>query len=294
MSEETRQEGMDDLFETENQPWMVLNLDGIDVPVAEVKEVKVQQGSVETDARIYYPEGEGPFPVVFYIHGGAFVGGFNAMDEPICRMICHEAGCAVISPNYQLAPDHKFPEGLNELYGLLLYFKANADEYRMDMSRIAVGGASAGANYAAALCVKAYQEKDLSFKYQILLYPTLDMKSAPEDKVTPFTDTQAMPPEGVTEMVQVYLQQDQDPGDPLVSPFFAPEEAFPKTGVFIPRKCIFWKEGRDFACKLMDAGVEVLLKSYENVGHGFMELRGNEHVSRDVKNLVCSELKRNL
>jgi len=77
-----------------------------------------------------------------------------------------------------------------------------------------------------------------------------------------------------------------------VSPFFGPVEAFPSTAVFIPRKCIFWKEGRDFALRLMDAGTEVLLKSYENVGHGFMELRGNEHVSRDVKALICSELKR--
>jgi len=96
-----------------------------------------------------------------------------------------------------------------------------------------------------------------------LFVSQLDMKSAPEDKVTPFTDTQAMPPEGVTEMVQVYLQQDQNPGDPLVSPFLPRRKPSRRREFLSPGSASSGKRAGIFACKLMDAGVEVLLKSYE-------------------------------
>lgn len=294
MSDAMKTEKMEELFETDLQPWMMLNLDGIDVPVKEVKEVQVEHMNLTTDARIYYPEGDKPFPVMFYIHGGAFVGGFNGMDEPICRKMCCDGQCAVISPNYQLAPAHKFPAALNELYDLLLYFKAHAAEYQLDMNRLAIGGSSAGGNFAAALCVKAYQTKELKFKYQALLYPSIDLKSAGETKVTPLTDTVAMEPKGIREMLEQYTAPGEDLSNPLLSPFFGPAEAFPKTSIFNGNQCIFWKEDKEFADRLASAGVEVLFKSYANVGHGFMELKGHEEVSRDVKQIISNEIKRNL
>jgi len=287
-------ENMDDLFVTEETPSMSLSMDGRDIEVHEIKDFVVEHQGVNTEGRIFYPEGDGPFPVFFYIHGGAFIGGFNFMDEPVCRQCVRDAGCAVISPNYQLAPDHKYPSALNELYDLLLYFKAHAAEYNLDMDRLAVGGSSAGGNYAAALCVKAYQTKELNISYQALVYPSIDLYNSGESKVTDLTDTKAMPPQGVKDMINLYVPEGEDLSDPLLSPALGPVEAFPKTSVFSGRYDIFWKEDRAFVNKLTDAGVEVLYKSYGNIGHGFMELAGYEHVSRDVRNLIASELKRNL
>lgn len=284
--------GIEGITGTDLQPWMKLNRDGVDVPVAKVSEFVIKETGADTDGRIYYPEGKGPFPVMFYIHGGAFVGGFNIMDEPVCRQMCRDAQCAVISPNYQLAPDHKWPAALNELYALLKYFKQHAAEYRFDMDRLAIGGASAGGNLSAAICVKAYQEKDFTFCYMAIPYPVLELKLENEDKVTPFTDTVAMAPKSMTDDVNMYVEAGEDYANPLISPMNGPLEAFPPTGIFSGRKDLFWLEGKRFADRLSEGGREVLYKSYGDAGHGFLELAGREDISREVKELICSELKR--
>jgi len=276
------------------EPWMKLSTEGLDIKVREIREFNVPDTGYDTNGRIYYPDGEGPFPVLFYIHGGGFIGGFNLMDEPICRKICHDVGCAVISPNYQLAPENKWPTAINELYALLQYFSRNAMKFQLDMSRIAIGGSSAGGNLAAALCVKAHQTKAVNFRYLVLIYPALDLRLDNDDKVDSLTDVVAMPPSGLGEMVKLYVPGGEDYKNPLISPIYAPAEAFPKTCIFCGRKDLLWKEGKAFADKLIDAGVEVLYKCYENAGHGFMELAGGEYISRNVKNLICDELKRAL
>lgn len=287
----TRQEDA----EADKAPWMKLNLDGIDTPVKELKEIRVTTEKCETETRLFYPEGEGPFPVVLQIHGGAFVGGFNAMDEPIDRQICHGAGAIVISPNYHLAPDYKWPYALEELYALLRYFKAHAAEYDMDFSRLAVGGASAGAWYAAALCVKASREKDITFRHLNLFYPELSVYRKGNEKwVTPYTDTVAMPPAQLDALSATYLPEEAVDTDPLVSPIEADASCFPATCIFAGTRDIFWKGAREFVGKLQDADREVLFKTYAGSGHGFLELAGREDLSRDSIRLLLSDLKKNL
>jgi len=282
------------LLEQEEQPWMKLSMDGRDIEVGRVENFSITHQNVTTNGCIYYPEGEGPFKVMCFIHGGAFVGGFNFMDEPVCRQICHEVGCAVISPNYQLAPAAKFPAALEELYDLLLYFKEHQAEYSLDMSHLAVGGSSAGGNYAAAVCVKAAQEGNLAISYQALIYPSIDLYENPDDKVTPLTDAVSMPPEGVRQMLALYLSEEdlQKADNPLISPALADAKIFPATGIFSGRVDIFWREDVKFALKLAEAGKHVLYRSFGDTGHGFMELAGREDVSREVRTLICEELRR--
>jgi acetyl esterase len=283
-------ESMQDLFETEEKPAMSLAMDGRDVPVHAIKDVQVTQGDVTSDVKLFYPEGDGPFPVLFYIHGGAFVGGFNFMDEPIIRQIVRDVKCAVISPNYQLAPAHKWPAAVNELYGLLEHFKAHAEDYHLDMDRLAVGGSSAGGNLAAVMCVKAHQEKTVRICYQLLIYPDGDLAARPE-KINALTDKN-MPLEALDALIDQYLPDRADVSNPLASPFLAPAKSFPQTAIFSGRRDVFWYEDREFANRLAEADINVLYKCYGGTGHGFMELAGREDVSRDVRNLACSELKR--
>lgn len=285
-------ERMDDLFETEQTPQMSLAMDGRDIEVARIDDHVITLNGVSTDLKIFYPEGDGPFPVLCYIHGGAFVGGFNFMDEPVIRQVVQDAGCAVISPNYQLAPVNKWPAAVNELYALLEYFKAHAAEYHLDMTRLAVGGSSAGGNLAAALCVKAWMDKTVAIKYALLIYPDGDLVCYPE-KINALTDP-GMPLAAAEDLNAQYLPEGADPAHPLASPFRAPAEAFPPLSVFSGRYDLFWHEDRAFVNKLTEAGSEVLYKCYGKTGHGFMELAGREDVSRDVRNLACLELRRNL
>ncbi|WP_138750752.1 alpha/beta hydrolase [Paenibacillus sinopodophylli] len=269
-----------------------LMTDGLEVQVGEIKSIEVSETGHNTQVNIYYPEGNGPFPVMVYIHGGGMVTGFNKMDEPAIRQICRDVECAVISPNYVLAPQYQWPSALEELYELIRYFIQNAELYKLDKTRIAVGGNSAGGNLAAGLVVKAHQEKEFSFDYAALVYPALDISEAVADGVNDLTNLEAMSPEGTDHLRKLYIPDGENPENPLISPFYADPTIFPPTSIFAARGDLLMHQNKLFANKLTDAGVEVLFKCYTNSDHGFMEIAGNESVARDCRTIMATELKR--
>lgn len=299
----TGEELMENITETELEPWMKLTDEGWDVPVGEIREMRAAIGGMDTDFRVFMPENVTErMPLFFYIHGGAYVGGFNTMDEPVCRKVCHEVGCVVVSPNYGLAPQYRYPSQIEQLYGLLKYIVENAAEFHIDVNRIATGGSSAGGNFAAVLCQLANDRKDFEIKYQALVYPNVDLSddiaeyqaAAEVGAENSFGEVDMEHPDVFQKIVTQYVPDGTDIRDPHVSPLFADPKNFPRTSIFSGRLDLMWYEANEFAKKLQRAGVEILYKSYANVGHGFMELKGAEDVSRDVKNIICAELKRNL
>ena len=107
--------------------------------------------------RIYTPEGDGPFPILVYFHGGGWVvGSINTVDAS-CRALTNLADCMVISADYRLAPEDKFPAAVDDCYAATRWVALNAAVLNGDASRIAVGGESAGANLAAAVTLKAQE-----------------------------------------------------------------------------------------------------------------------------------------
>ncbi len=269
-----------------------LMTDGLEIPVGDIKSIEVSETGHNTQVNIYYPEGEGPFPIMLYIHGGGMVTGFNKMDEPVIRQICRDAECAVISPNYALAPQYQWPVALEELYELIRYFIQNAEQYNLDNTRIAVGGNSAGGNLAAALVVKAYQEKEFSFDYAALVYPAVDLSEAIAEGVNERTNLQAMSPEGAEQLRKLYIPVGENVRNPLISPLYADPAIFPPTSIYAARGDLLMHQNKVFANRLADAGVEVLFKCYNNADHGFMEIAGNEYIARNCKTIMATELKR--
>ena len=146
------------------------------------------------------------------------------------------------------------------MYGLLLYFRDHAADYGMDFDRLAVGGSSAGANYAAALCVKAFQTKEIHFRYQALIYPTTRLTRKAGERVTPLTDLDGSADAAVASLVDFYVPEEEQTGDdivnPLISPYYGDVDAFPKTAIFSGRRDLLWWEGKTFADKLIACGVE--------------------------------------
>lgn len=277
---------MDTITSTDTQQALAMSFDGFDIPVREIKEIIVKETGFDTDVRLYLPEGEGPHPVVFFIHGGAFVGGFNVLDEGLCRKMCHDAGVAVISPNYQLAPQYQWPVALNELHCVLKYFVEHSSEYGLDFSRLAIGGSSAGGNHATALCVQLNEEKKIKPKLMILVYPTTDL----------YTDAMTMntSENDYAELIHQFVPEGEDLRNPKISANYADPAIFPKTLLFSGREDALWKEGKVFADRLIGAGVETLYKCYAHMGHGFLELAGYETVARDTKDLICREIRSSL
>ncbi|MEH7583831.1 alpha/beta hydrolase, partial [Priestia megaterium] len=105
--------------------------------------------------RVYEPEGTGPFPALVYYHGGGWVLGSLDTHDSICRSYANEANCIVVSVDYRLAPEDKFPAAVNDAYDALDWISAHASQLNINSNKIAVGGDSAGGNLAAVVSILA-------------------------------------------------------------------------------------------------------------------------------------------
>ncbi|HVU62297.1 MAG TPA: alpha/beta hydrolase [Mycobacteriales bacterium] len=125
----------------------------------------------EQVVRLHRPPGvTGPLPALLWIHGGGYVIGTPAQDDPLCREMCRELGVVVAAVSYRLAPQHPFPAGLDDCFAGLTWLR---QQPFVDASRIAVGGASAGGGLAAAVALRARAE-GVPLQLQLLVYPMLD------------------------------------------------------------------------------------------------------------------------
>lgn len=109
-------------------------------------------------------------PVLLYLHGGGFVVGSIDTHDAVCRMLCQASGCAVVSLDYRLAPEHKFPAAFDDCWDGLHWLAQHATTWGLDASRLAVGGDSAGGTLAAACAVRAAQQ-GVHLQLQLLFYP---------------------------------------------------------------------------------------------------------------------------
>src|SRR4051812_13142824 len=125
----------------------------------------------EIPVRIYRPEGSGPFPVLVYYHGGGWVIGSLDSVDSTCRMLCNRAQCVVVSVDYRLAPEHKFPAAADDCYAATKWVANHAAELNADPDRLAVGGDSAGGNLAAVMTLMARDRGGPRIVYQMLIYP---------------------------------------------------------------------------------------------------------------------------
>lgn len=118
--------------------------------------------------------GNGPAPVLIWLHGGGYIMGKPEMDDHICTTYVQELGIAVVSVDYRCAPKHPFPAALNDSYSTLQWAASHAQQLKIDEKRIAIGGASAGAGLAAATVQCAYDRQENKPVFQLLVYPMLD------------------------------------------------------------------------------------------------------------------------
>ena len=222
--------------------------------------------------RIYTPEGDGPFPILVYFHGGGWVvGSINTVDAS-CRALTNLADCMVVSADYRLAPEDKFPAAVEDCYAAARWVALNAAALNGDAARLAVGGESAGANLAAAVTLKAQESGLPSLAYQLLMYPVTGhafaMPSHTENAQGYFLTTEMM-----AWFWDHYLASEADGQNPLASPLRASTDqcrglppAFIATAEYDPLR----DEGAAYATKLSEAGVAVEYICFEGLIHGFM------------------------
>ncbi|WP_019412638.1 alpha/beta hydrolase [Paenisporosarcina sp. TG20] len=237
--------------------------------VEKVEDITIPLAGRNIPIRLYIPKGEGPYPALVFYHGGGWVLGSIESHDAICRELANLAACVVISVEYRLAPEHKFPSAVNDAYESLEWVASHAAELGIDPDRIAVGGDSAGGNLATVACLIAKERNGPHVVHQLLLYPSAG----------PATDYPSMAENGegyllTGEMMKWfqshYLQNAEDRIHPYLSPILSDNlEGLPSTTILTAQYDPLRDVGIAYAEKLQSHGVEVFHKNYEDLIHGF-------------------------
>ncbi len=243
--------------------------------------------------RIYRPDGTGRFAVLIHFHGGGWVGGSIGNDDLRCHATACRAGIVVISVEYRLAPEHKFPAGLDDAYAVLAWVERNADALGIDRARIGVSGSSAGGNLATALALLARGRGGPAIRFQLLTYPicdtSRDFPSHRENAEAPLLSSAMM-----GWFVEQYLAPGTDPADPLVAPLRADCRLLPPALIVTAEYDPLRDEAEAYAARLAQAGVDVTCTRYDGMVHGFITRAPDLPQSRAAMDQILRALARHL
>ena len=258
--------------------------------VARVEERTIPGPAGEIPVRIYWPEGPGPHPVLVYFHGGGFVlCDLDSHDAP-CRLLTDGAGCITVSVDYRLAPEHPFPAGPEDCYAATRWVAENAASIGGDAKRVAIGGDSAGGNFAAVVALMARDRGGPALVHQLMIYPVTD------DRL----ETPSFAENGKGYMLTRdamawfwghYLSRPEDGANPYASPLRATDlSGLPPATLITAEFDPLRDEGEAYARRLQEAGVPVELRRYDGVIHGFFAMLELSQ-ARDAVTRVCGGLR---
>ena len=242
--------------------------------VAKVEDRSVPAPDGDVPVRIYTPEGSGPFPILVWYHGGGWVIGDLDSADPSARNLCKGAGCVVVSVDYRLAPETKFPGPAEDCYAATVWAADNAASINGDASRIAVGGDSAGGNLAAAISLMAADRNGPDIVHQLLVYPVTDRNYQTASYVDNATGYM-LAKDAMQWYWDAYLADEADASNPYAAPMQAGNlagqpSALVITAEFDPLR----DEGEAYGKRLQEAGVETTVTRYDGMIHGFFGMVG--------------------
>ncbi len=236
-------------------------------------------------------------PTLVYFHGGGFTIGSTTTHDGLCRQLAHHAHCAVLSVDYRLAPEHKFPTAVDDAWDVVQWVARHGGEKMLDARRLAVGGDSAGGNLAAVVTQSARADGVRLPALQFLIYPVTDLGSATVSK-TLFADGYFLSKPDMDWFHQHYVDGAAvDRDDPRVAPLLAADlsglsPALVATGGFDPLR----DEGRSYAQALAAAGVPVDWREYGSLVHAFANFfplgGGSETAVADLISALRAHLSR--
>jgi acetyl esterase len=245
------------------------------VPIGKVESLSVPGPLGDIPVRVYTPVAAGaePLPVLVYFHGGGFVIGNLDTHDGICREFANEGGMRVISVDYRLAPEHKFPAALDDAFAAVQWIETNASDLGVDANRIAVGGDSAGGALAAEVAQLARKKGSPKIAFQLLMFPVTQVgaetASLREFAVGYFLDTPTL-----DWFFGHYVPAGADRSDPRLSPLNAEDfKGLPPAYVMLGGFDPLHDEGLAYARKLRDAGVKVDIADYPDMVHCFIYMQ---------------------
>jgi acetyl esterase/lipase len=222
--------------------------------------------------RMYRPAGvpeSTRLPAYVYFHGGGWVIGDLETHDVLCRQLTAASAASVVSVDYRLAPEHKFPAAADDAWAATRWIVAHAAELGLDAGRLAVGGDSAGGNLAAVAALMARDAGGPAIRQQVLIYPVTDVMRE-MGSYADFAEGYMLTRDSMRWFIAHYLRSRDDARDWRVSPLRVPSlaglpPALIVTAGFDPLR----DEGEMYAGRLRDAGVMVDYVCYGGMVHGF-------------------------
>ncbi len=269
---------------------MIAALAGDSIPVGSVADITIPVGDTSIGARVYTPEGDGPHPVVVFFHGGGWVVcDLDTHDNP-CRAICRDAAAVVVSIDYRMGPEFRFPTAPNDCYAATEWVAANAASLNGDGSRLAVCGDSAGGNLSAIVSQMARDNDGPAILFAALIYPATDMTDRSGSMIEN-GEGYFLELKGMEWFMGHYIDQDQMT-DPLASPLLNANLAnlppcFITTCEFDPLR----DQGEAYGEALRVNGGTVEMKRYDGLIHGAVNMMGVLAGGAEMVTDVASRLK---
>ncbi|WP_328403326.1 alpha/beta hydrolase [Nocardia sp. NBC_00403] len=240
-------------------------------PVAQINNRTIPGPIGPIPIRIYTPSGDAPFPVLVFFHGGGFMLGNLDTHDGLSRSLANGAECIVVSVDYPLSPEHKFPAAPEACFAATKWVADNAASFGGDADRIAVGGDSAGGNLATVVAQMARDNGGPALTFQLLIYPDVDFRR------TNFTIREYAGKYGNVSrdtqhwFMDNYLNNEEEKLDPRVSPLLAPDlSGLPAALIVTAQADALRDEGEQYGHRLEAAGVPATVSRYTGMIHEFV------------------------
>jgi acetyl esterase len=268
--------------------------------VRTVRDIQIEGPESQIGVRLYFPDSPAPHPIVMFIHGGGWALGSVALSDTLCRALCRSSAMLVASIEYRLAPEHPFPQGLNDTYAVLEWLHANAKSLGGDPDLLAVCGDSAGGNLSAAVALMTRDLGGPELALQVLIYPALDPElSAPSFDL--LAEGYGLTRSDMQLFWELYLKGPKDSELPYASPLKAKTlQGVAPALILTAELDPLVDEGELYGEQLRAAGVDARTIRYDGMIHGFMSYLGRIDMAKTavtecgdaLKDAVATQLRR--
>jgi acetyl esterase len=259
--------------------------------VASVEDITIPGAAGDLEARVYTPEGEGPFPVIVYFHGGGWVIADLDVYDASPRALANQAGAVVVSVHYRQGPEDKFPAAHDDAIAAYSWVIENAQDWNGDSERVAVAGESAGGNLALNVAIAARDQQLNAPEAVLAVYPV-----AGDDLNTEsYMENENAIPLGKADIewfVANYLNSTEEAADPRIDIVGGADVAeLPPVTIIGAEIDPLTTEGEQLRDKLEEAGVDVAYQQWEGVTHEFFGMAAQVPEAKEAQDFAGERLR---
>ncbi len=258
------------------------------VPGVRIEKVYVTGRSHSVPCRLYLPtvRDNAAAMLVYFHFGGGVIGSLETCHR-LCALIAKEAGAPVLSVDYRLAPEHKFPAGLEDCMAAYSWAVDNAARYGAPVGKAAVGGDSMGGHFSAIMAQEFRKTKPPVL--QLLIYPAVDFMSE-TPSVHDFADAWPLTAETIDFFMKQYLPEHADPSDPRISPIRTQDlRGLAPALIYTAGFDMLLDQGAAYAELLQDAGVKTRYHCFESLPHGFVAFPSATRAAEQALRRIAQE-----